>query len=83
MRKGSNLLSLLCLLLLNACSVGSKIRRDAQQQVLQQPVMAPAHVGISIMDAATGEYLYNYQADKYFVPASNTKLFTCFAALRY
>jgi len=83
MRKGSNLLSLLCLLLLNACSVGSKIRRDAQQQVLQQPVMAPAHVGISIMDAATGEYLYNYQADKYFMPASNTKLFTCYAALRY
>ncbi len=83
MQKGSNLLSLLCLLLLNACSVGSKIRRDAQQQVLQQPVMAPAHVGISIMDAATGEYLYNYQGDKYFVPASNTKLFTCYAALRY
>jgi D-alanyl-D-alanine carboxypeptidase/D-alanyl-D-alanine-endopeptidase (penicillin-binding protein 4) len=45
--------------------------------------MAPAHVGISIMDAATGEYLYNYQGDKYFVPASNTKLFTCYAALRY
>ena len=83
MRNGSNLLILLCLLLLNACSISSKISRDAQQQVLQQPVMAPAHVGISIMDAATGEYLYNYQGDKYFVPASNTKLFTCYAALRY
>ena len=83
MRNGSNLLCLLCLLLLNACSISSKISRDAQQQVLQQPVMAPAHVGISIMDAATGEYLYNYQGDKYFVPASNTKLFTCYAALRY
>ena len=83
MRNGSNLLCLLCLLLLNACSISSKISRDAQQQVLQQPVMAPAHVGISIMDAATGEYLYNYQGDKYFVPASNTKLFTCYAALRH
>jgi serine-type D-Ala-D-Ala carboxypeptidase/endopeptidase (penicillin-binding protein 4) len=83
MRNTSNLICLLCLLLLNACSISSKISRDAQQQVLQQPVMAPAHVGISIMDAATGEYLYNYQGDKYFVPASNTKLFTCYAALRY
>ena len=83
MRNGSNLLSLLCLLMLNACSISSKISRDAQQQVLQQPIMAPAHVGISIMDAATGEYVYNYQGDKYFVPASNTKLFTCYAALRY
>ena len=83
MRNGSNLLCLLCLLLLNACSISSKISRDAQQQVLQQPVMAPAHVGISIMDAATGEYLYNYQGDKYFVPASNTKLFSLYAGMKY
>ncbi len=27
--------------------------------------------------------LYNYQGDKYFVPASNTKIPTCYAAMKY
>lgn len=83
MRQLVNIYLLILLFLLNACSMQSRIGRDARKQVLEQPVMAPAHVGISVMDAATGEYLYNYQGDKYFVPASNTKLFTCYAALRY
>jgi D-alanyl-D-alanine carboxypeptidase/D-alanyl-D-alanine-endopeptidase (penicillin-binding protein 4) len=40
-------------------------------------------VGISIYDPATGKYWYNYQGDKYFVPASNTKIPTCYAAMKY
>ena len=42
----------------------------------------PAHVGISIYDPSTKQYLYNYQGDKYFIPASNMKLFTCYAAMK-
>ncbi|MBU3744890.1 MAG: peptidase S13, partial [Sediminibacterium sp.] len=68
---------------LNACSVTQAIRQTAQQQILSQPELQPAHVGIAVMDAATGNYLYNYQSDKYFIPASNTKLYTCFAAMKY
>src|SRR6185436_3734133 len=30
-----------------------------------------------------GKYWYNYQGDKYFVPTSNTKLPTCYAAMKY
>lgn len=76
--------ALLCsVCLLNACSMQSRIARDARKQILEQPVMAPAHVGIAVMDAATGTYLYTYQSEKYFVPASNTKLFTCYTALKY
>jgi D-alanyl-D-alanine carboxypeptidase/D-alanyl-D-alanine-endopeptidase (penicillin-binding protein 4) len=40
-------------------------------------------VGISIYEPATGKYWYNYNADKYFVPASNTKIPTCYAAMKY
>ncbi|WP_315818618.1 D-alanyl-D-alanine carboxypeptidase/D-alanyl-D-alanine endopeptidase [Paraflavitalea speifideaquila] len=32
---------------------------------------------------ADNKYLYNYQGDKYFVPASNTKIVTCFTAMKY
>lgn len=37
--------------------------------------------GILIVDAQSGETLYEFNADKYFVPASNMKLFTTALAL--
>ena len=57
--------------------------KTAESSVLKAPGMSNAHVGISIFDPATGKYLYNYQGDKYFVPASNTKIPTCYAAMKY
>lgn len=42
-----------------------------------------AHLGISIFEPGVGKYWYNYQGDKYFVPASNTKIPTCYAAMKY
>jgi len=36
--------------------------------------MSPAQVGISLYDPTAARYVYNYQGDKYFIPASNTKL---------
>jgi serine-type D-Ala-D-Ala carboxypeptidase/endopeptidase (penicillin-binding protein 4) len=77
-----------CLLLLAAyffssCSPYRQINKSAKQNVLATEAFATAHTGISIFEPATGRYWYNYQGDKYFVPASNTKLFTCYAAMKY
>lgn len=55
----------------------------SQQTLLSDTALAGAHIGISIYDPAANKYIYNYQGDKYFVPASNTKLFTCYAAIKY
>lgn len=68
---------------LSSCSISSQISRSAKKDVLETTPFRSAHTGISIFDPAANKYLYNYQGDKYFVPASNTKLPTCYAAMKY
>jgi D-alanyl-D-alanine carboxypeptidase/D-alanyl-D-alanine-endopeptidase (penicillin-binding protein 4) len=51
--------------------------------LLNGPVLSGAHTGISVYDPQADSFLIHYQADKLFVPASNTKLFTLYAALKY
>jgi len=65
------------------CSPYKQLGKSAQQTVLQNKALQTAHVGISIYEPATGKYWYNHQGDKYFVPASNTKIPTTYAALKY
>src|SRR5262245_26963658 len=70
------------LLMLTACSVQQKISKSAKQ-VINDSSLLTAHIGISVYEPATGKYWFNYQGDKYFVPASNTKIPTCYAAMKY
>jgi serine-type D-Ala-D-Ala carboxypeptidase/endopeptidase (penicillin-binding protein 4) len=56
---------------------------SAADSLLLNPALQSAHIGISIYDPETKQYLYEHDAEKYFVPASNTKLFTCYAAMKY
>jgi D-alanyl-D-alanine carboxypeptidase/D-alanyl-D-alanine-endopeptidase (penicillin-binding protein 4) len=65
------------------CSVQKQIGRQLNDGVLRDNNLANAHVGVSIIDAGNQKPLLNYQSDKYFVPASNTKIFTCYAALKF
>lgn len=82
--RGIQLLIINCsLLIISSCSVQKQISKSAKADVLDTKALQAAHVGISIFDPATNKYLYNYQGDKYFVPASNTKLPTCYAAMKY
>jgi len=66
-----------------ACSPSRTIGKFAEKELLHQPGVRPAQVGISLYDPSTAKFLYNYQGDKYFIPASNTKLFSLFAGLKY
>ncbi len=85
MKKSLNTLFLVpCfLVLITSCSMQKKIAKEARQDILTNADFLPAHVGISLYDPSTQQYLYNYQADKFFIPASNTKLFSCYAAMKY
>jgi D-alanyl-D-alanine carboxypeptidase/D-alanyl-D-alanine-endopeptidase (penicillin-binding protein 4) len=58
------------------------IEQQAKALILEKPELLPAHVGISLYDPTSKKYLFNYQSNKYFIPASNTKIFTCYAAMK-
>ena len=45
--------------------------------------LAGAHVGIAVYDPTAKTYLYQHQSDKYFIPASNTKIVSCYVAMKY
>lgn len=67
---------------------GSTQKKDPLMQftedsLLRQPGLLPAQVGICLYDPATATYKFNYQGDKFFTPASNTKLFSLYAGLKY
>ncbi len=46
-------------------------------------LLQSAHLGVSVFDPAANKFLHSYQSDKYFVPASNIKIITAYAALKY
>ena len=81
--KKSYIVLLTSYIFLSSCSIQQKISKSAKQLVLSDSSLLTAHVGISIYEPSTGKYWYNYQGDKYFVPASNTKIPTCYAAMKY
>ncbi|MEO6251992.1 MAG: D-alanyl-D-alanine carboxypeptidase, partial [Ferruginibacter sp.] len=71
------------LFILVSCSVSKKISKQANAILLNDTAISKGHIGISIYEPATNTYWYNYNADKYFIPASNTKLFTLYAGMKY
>mgnify|MGYP003487933795 FL=1 len=75
-----------CLLMMgiiSSCSVSKQIARQANAILLNDTAIRTGHIGISIYEPATSRYWYNYNATKYFIPASNTKLFTLYAGMKY
>jgi D-alanyl-D-alanine carboxypeptidase/D-alanyl-D-alanine-endopeptidase (penicillin-binding protein 4) len=73
----------ICILFIIGCTASNHISKDVTNSILHSNELENAHVGISIYDATDNKSVYQYQSNKYFVPASNTKLFTCYAALKY
>ena len=71
------------LIMLVSCTVSKQIYKQANTILLKDTVINTGHIGISIYEPATDKYWFNYDATKYFVPASNVKLFTLYAGLKY
>jgi D-alanyl-D-alanine carboxypeptidase/D-alanyl-D-alanine-endopeptidase (penicillin-binding protein 4) len=74
---------LLIQVLFSACSPTRISTVTPPFSIADSVVFRSAHLGICIYDPVQKAYLAEYQADKYFVPASNTKIPTCYAAMKY
>jgi D-alanyl-D-alanine carboxypeptidase/D-alanyl-D-alanine-endopeptidase (penicillin-binding protein 4) len=69
--------------LIISCSASAQISQSAQKILINDSVISTGHIGISIYDPAANTYLYTYNDTRYFMPASNTKLFTLYAGMKY
>jgi len=61
------------------------ISKNATNQFLlnNDSIINTGHLGISIYEPSTEKYWFNYNAEKLFIPASNTKLFTLYAGMKF
>lgn len=63
------------------CTSGiAQFQRDVDA-ALADPAAQKAFIGVLIVDAETKQPIYEMNADRYFTPASNTKLFTTILAM--
>src|SRR5262249_43070703 len=51
------------------------------EEIITRPDYKHARWGLLVLDAKTGEVIYERNPDQMFIPASTTKIYTCAAAL--
>jgi D-alanyl-D-alanine carboxypeptidase/D-alanyl-D-alanine-endopeptidase (penicillin-binding protein 4) len=71
------------LFFLISCSVSKQISKQTTNILLKDTAISTGHIGISIYEPASNKYWYNYNSNNYFIPGSNTKLFTLYAGIKY
>ena len=75
-------LALPSLCLLFGCATNKMIAKKVDKQFKQSTVIKHYMVGFALYDLQEKKMLYQRNADQYFTPASNTKLYTFYAALK-
>jgi len=86
MRKLYDLTHLLVVAMLTlACGSSRKVTSTSGSvdTFINDSALKHAHVGILLVEAESGRVLAGYNEHRYFVPASNTKLWTMYAGMKY
>ena len=78
-------LPLLAILFISVSCTGPRHigRTSIPGRFLSDPAISGSHAGIALYETESRSYLYRYNSGKYFVPASNMKIFTLYAGLKY
>ena len=75
-------LSLACVLVISSCSTNKMISKKVAKEFKNSTVIKQYQVGFALYNMDDKKMIYEKDADKYFSPASNTKLYTFFASLK-
>ncbi|MBX3242809.1 MAG: D-alanyl-D-alanine carboxypeptidase [Chitinophagaceae bacterium] len=73
----------LALGLLTSCTASRNVQQKVIDSIVADSTLQDAHVGIAVYDPGKKEFIYQHQANKYFVPASNMKIISLYAGLKY
>ena len=80
MRKAVSYFSIL-LLLIVVCNASADSLDKRLQKIMDRPEFRHATFGLQVLDLQSKKTLYSVNADKFFIPASTTKLITAGSAL--
>jgi D-alanyl-D-alanine carboxypeptidase/D-alanyl-D-alanine-endopeptidase (penicillin-binding protein 4) len=77
-------LLILSLIIINTSKAQSALTDNtALGQFLNNNELRSAHVGVYVYDDSSKKVISDYQSATYFIPASNTKLFSLYAGMKY
>lgn len=71
------------ILLAASCRSGKSLTTIAQKKLVKDSIIQTGHIGYCVYDLSEHKMLTAYDAEKLFIPASNTKLFTLYAGMKY
>ena len=69
-------------LLLSSCSSSRKLTSQLNTTLEEFPAFKTGFAGIMVYDPTSKKVIFEHNSEKYFTPASNTKLFTFYAGLK-
>ncbi len=78
----NTLFILVVLIFATSCSSYKKTIQKSTDSIVLSNFYKNQFVGLLVLDPETNDTLYAHQSEKYFTPASNTKIFTLFASLQ-
>lgn len=76
------LLLTVSILLLSSCSSLKRANHHIEDDLESAPVFQQGFAGLAVYDPEEHRMLFEHNSDKYFTPASNTKLFTFYTGLK-
>lgn len=76
------IIGLLASVICSACSINQKMAKQVSRQFDKPAITNQYHAGFALYDLQAKKMIYEKDADRYFVPASNTKLYTFYAGLK-
>ena len=69
-------------LISTSCSAIKRTEKRIEKDFAELPVFKQGFAGFALYDPVSDKIIYTHNAEKYFTPASNTKLFTLYTGLK-